>query len=147
MPRRVLTEYTSLIIISGVINYALVRAMRIVSRQAVQTNESRIRLAEASSAMAAAAVSGILPTGGMTSAASPAAGWLSWLRDVAWHVPVPAFALGLPLAATLERVQSQALADSLAEPCMAAALARSEILKHAATSGPRRCPWGSTRRT
>src|SRR5262249_4887755 len=51
LPRRVLTEYTSLIIISGVINYALVRAVRIVSRQAMQTNESRIRLAEASSSL------------------------------------------------------------------------------------------------
>src|SRR5258708_18310854 len=52
LPRRVLTEYTSLIIISGVINYALVRAVRIVSRQAMQNNEGRIRLAEASSALA-----------------------------------------------------------------------------------------------
>src|SRR5437867_6302742 len=74
--------------------------------------------------VAVAALTGILPIGGMSSVSSPAEGWMSWLRDVAWHVPVPATALGLPLAATLERVQSQALADTLAEPCMAAALAR-----------------------
>jgi peptide/nickel transport system permease protein len=74
--------------------------------------------------VALAATSGIAPTGGMTSLSSPSAGWLWWLRDLAWHVPVPALALGLPLAATLERVQSQAFADALREPCIAAALAR-----------------------
>jgi len=74
--------------------------------------------------LALAAMTGIFPTGGMTSLASPADGWSWWVRDLAWHVPLPAMAVGLPLAATLERVQSQALADALAEPCMTAALAR-----------------------
>jgi len=74
--------------------------------------------------VALAAATRLLPTGGMVSFASADAGWLWRLRDLAWHLPVPALALGLPLAATIERVQSQALVESLAEPCIAAALAR-----------------------
>lgn len=65
---------------------------------------------------------GWLPPGGMTSATS-LGGW-AWLRDVAWHLPVPAIALALPLAATLERVQAQALSEARREPHVAAALAR-----------------------
>jgi peptide/nickel transport system permease protein len=60
----------------------------------------------------------------MTSAHAAPAGWLPWLADLLRHLPLPALALGLPLAATLERVQSQAVAEALAEPCMTAARAR-----------------------
>jgi len=74
--------------------------------------------------VAVAAASGLLPTGGMTSLALADAGWLWRLHDLARHLPLPALALGLPLAATIERVQSQALAEALDEPCMTAVLAR-----------------------
>jgi peptide/nickel transport system permease protein len=74
--------------------------------------------------VAVAAFTGILPTGGMTTLSLDDTGWLEWARDVAWHVPLPALALALPFAAMLERVQSQAIAQALAEPSMTAALAR-----------------------
>jgi peptide/nickel transport system permease protein len=74
--------------------------------------------------MAVAAFTRILPPGGMTSLASTPAGWLEWGRDVAWHVPLPAIALALPFVAMLERVQSQAIRQALAEPSMTAVLAR-----------------------
>ena len=71
-----------------------------------------------------AAVTGVFPIGGMTSASAAGEGALAQARDLLWHLPVPVLALGLPLAATLERVQSQAIAEALAQPCMSAALAR-----------------------
>ena len=36
-------------------------------------------------------------------------GWSAWLADVAWHLPLPALALALPIAATFERLQSQSI--------------------------------------
>ena len=39
-------------------------------------------------------------------------------------LPLPALALGLPIAASLERLQSQAIAEALRDPCVAAARAR-----------------------
>jgi peptide/nickel transport system permease protein len=72
-----------------------------------------------------AARTGWWPTGGMTSMdAAAAAGGLGWLRDVAWHLVVPAAALALPLAATIERLQAQAIAETLREPFVTAAVAR-----------------------
>jgi peptide/nickel transport system permease protein len=74
--------------------------------------------------VAVAAFTGILPTGGMTTLSMEETGWLAWARDVAWHVPLPALALALPFVAMLERVQSQAITQALAEPSMTAAMAR-----------------------
>jgi peptide/nickel transport system permease protein len=71
-----------------------------------------------------AAVTGLLPIGGMTSIAGSEMSTALWIRDVLWHLPIPVLAIGLPLAATLERVQSQAIAEALEQPCIAAALAR-----------------------
>lgn len=50
--------------------------------------------------------------------------WLGRLGDLAGHLPVPALALGLPLAAVIERVAAQAIGQALAEPSMVAARAR-----------------------
>ena len=50
--------------------------------------------------------------------------WTAWLADVLWHLPLPALALALPLAATFERQQSTALAEALATPAVQAARAR-----------------------
>jgi peptide/nickel transport system permease protein len=55
-----------------------------------------------------AARTGWLPIGGMSSDQAGAS-WWPWLADVARHLPVPALALALPLAATLERLQAQAV--------------------------------------
>lgn len=70
-----------------------------------------------------AARTGWFPVGGMASG-SAAGGAAAWLADVAWHLPLPALALALPLAATLERLQSQAVAEALAQPFTLAATAR-----------------------
>jgi len=83
-----------------------------------------------------AARTGWLPVGGMTSAAGIDQTWLQWLADLARHVPIPALALALPLAATLERLQSQAIEKATREPFVAASRARGlghaqAILRHA----------------
>jgi len=71
-----------------------------------------------------AARTGWFPIGGMTSIDATSAGWLPWLRDVAWHLPLPSVALALPMAAVLERLQSQSIGETLREPYMLATLAR-----------------------
>jgi peptide/nickel transport system permease protein len=69
------------------------------------------------------------PAGGMTSPATVAEAWtVDWTRDVAAHLVVPVLALAIPLAASLERLQSRALADALGEPCLLAARARGASL-------------------
>jgi peptide/nickel transport system permease protein len=71
-----------------------------------------------------AAKTGWFPTGGMQSAGGWDAGVLAGLADLARHLPLPALAIGLPLAAMIERVQSQSLGDTLAMPFATATLAR-----------------------
>jgi len=71
-----------------------------------------------------AARTGVLPAGGMSSASAGDLSWGAWLADVAWHLPLPALALALPLAATFERLQSQALLEVVDQPFVAAARAR-----------------------
>lgn len=70
-----------------------------------------------------AARTGWFPAGGMTSVGGSAS-WAGWALDVLTHLPAPALALALPLAATLERLQSQSLADVLGEPFVGATRAR-----------------------
>jgi len=70
-----------------------------------------------------AARTGWLPVGGMTSASASGSG-LGWMADVATHLVVPAVALALPLAATLERLQSRALEETAREPFVGSARAR-----------------------
>lgn len=70
-----------------------------------------------------AASTGWLPAGGLPPAPA-SSGPLAWLVSLAWHLPLPALALALPLAATFERVQAQALAEALASPAVQAARAR-----------------------
>jgi peptide/nickel transport system permease protein len=83
-----------------------------------------------------AARTGWLPVGGMTSAAGLEMTWTAWLADLARHIPVPALALAIPLAASLERLQSQAIASAAREPFVAASQARGlertqALLRHA----------------
>jgi peptide/nickel transport system permease protein len=60
-----------------------------------------------------------LPVSGMrTAGAASSAG------DLLWHLIVPAAALGLPIAAMFERLQSQAMSDVIGQPYVIAAMAR-----------------------
>lgn len=72
-----------------------------------------------------AARTGLLPIGGMSSAA-PLEGqnWLAGLFDVAWHLVVPAVALALPVMALLERTQAHSMTETLRQPFVLAAAAR-----------------------
>jgi peptide/nickel transport system permease protein len=65
-----------------------------------------------------------LPAGGMSAPGPDDAGWLAAGGDLVRHLVVPALALGLPLAAMLERLQARALSESLREPFILAAAAR-----------------------
>lgn len=68
-----------------------------------------------------ATATGWVPVGGMTSANLSGS---AWLADLARHLPVPVLALALPLAATIERLQAGAIADTIARPFVAASRAR-----------------------
>src|SRR5262249_26704578 len=68
-----------------------------------------------------AARTGWLPIAGMRSATAPASGLT---LDLVRHLVVPSLAMGLPLAAMLERLQAQAMRDVIGEPFVLATLAR-----------------------
>jgi peptide/nickel transport system permease protein len=80
-----------------------------------------------------AARTGWLPISGMRSAGAADGGAL---LDLLRHLVVPAAAIGLPLAAMLERLQAQAMREVIGEPFVVAALARgipwSRIVWHGA---------------
>lgn len=83
-----------------------------------------------------AARTGWLPVGGMTSSAGVEMTWAQWLADLARHLPLPALALAIPMAATLERLQSEAIESASHESFVAASRARGvdrmrSILRHA----------------
>lgn len=61
-----------------------------------------------------------LPIGGMASLGSDGGGRL----DLAAHMIVPVLAIALPMAAFLERLQSQSMADTIMQPFVVATLAR-----------------------
>jgi peptide/nickel transport system permease protein len=63
-----------------------------------------------------AARTGWFPLGGMTSSAISEQSWAAWIADVARHLPLPVLALALPVAATLERLQSQSMRDAMQQP-------------------------------
>jgi peptide/nickel transport system permease protein len=70
-----------------------------------------------------AARTGWFPTGGLPNVPAEA-GLLRSAGIVAHYLFLPALALALPIAAGLERLQSRALREALAEPCIMAAIAR-----------------------
>jgi peptide/nickel transport system permease protein len=83
-----------------------------------------------------AARTGWFPVGGMTSSTGVDMTWAQWLADLARHLPLPALALAIPMAATLERLQSEAIESSTHERFVAASRARGvdrwqSILRHA----------------
>ncbi len=68
-----------------------------------------------------AARTGWLPIGGMTSGGGSDG---TSTLDLLQHLVVPAAAIGLPLAAMLERLQAEAMAEVIGQPYILAALAR-----------------------
>jgi peptide/nickel transport system permease protein len=78
-----------------------------------------------------AARTGWFPAGGMTTATGLELTWAAWIADVARHLPMPAIALAIPLAATLEKLQSESIASSKREPFVAASRARGVTVQHA----------------
>jgi peptide/nickel transport system permease protein len=83
-----------------------------------------------------AARTGWLPSGSMLSSAAAPESWPAWIADVLWHLPLPVLALSLPIAATFERLQSQAMGEAVHQPFVLAAVARGAprrrvILRHA----------------
>ena len=83
-----------------------------------------------------AARTGWFPVGGMTSSTGIDLSLTAWMADLARHLPLPALALAIPLAASLERLQSEAISTMAREPFVAASRARGadrarSILHHA----------------
>jgi peptide/nickel transport system permease protein len=83
-----------------------------------------------------AARTGWFPAGGMTSSGGIDMTWAHWFTEVARHLPVPALALAIPLAATIEKLQSEAIASAARERFVLASRARGvdrlrSILRHA----------------
>lgn len=81
-----------------------------------------------------AAKTGWVPVGGMSEAGAQT-GWERW-ADIVRHLPVPTLALALPMAATLERLQSDALSEARRLVFVGASRARgvtaaASILRHA----------------
>ena len=68
-----------------------------------------------------AARTGWLPVGGMFSADASAG---PGLGDLARHMIVPVLALGLPLSAMFERLQSEAIGETIGQPYILASIAR-----------------------
>lgn len=66
---------------------------------------------------------GWLPAAGSFDGPAGASGWLAAWMSLR-NVPLPALALALPVAASLERLQSRAMRDALREPSILAARAR-----------------------
>ena len=71
-----------------------------------------------------AARTGWLPAGGLPPPVPPDAGVLEAVSVTLRHLCLPSLALALPIAASLERLQSHSMREALAEPCILAALAR-----------------------
>ena len=64
------------------------------------------------------------PVGGMQSVGAAELPWIGRLADFARHLVGSMIALSLPLAALLERLQAQAMAEALRQPFILAAMAR-----------------------
>lgn len=71
-----------------------------------------------------AARTGWFPVGGISSVGSEGFDWAARLGDLAWHLTLPALAVAIPLTATIERLQSQSMAETLELPFVRAAVAR-----------------------
>jgi peptide/nickel transport system permease protein len=71
-----------------------------------------------------AARTGWFPIGGISSSGAVELSFIARASDLAWHLVLPALALALPLAATFERLQADAVSAVRAEPFILGALSR-----------------------
>ena len=71
-----------------------------------------------------AARTGWFPVGGISSAATDNLGWPVRGLDVAWHMVLPTLAVAVPLAATIERLQTRSMDEILKAPYIRAAVGR-----------------------
>jgi peptide/nickel transport system permease protein len=71
-----------------------------------------------------AASTGWFPIGGVSVIGAERLAVVDRLRDALWHLVLPVVALSLPLAASFERLQADAIAETRAEPFILGALAR-----------------------
>jgi peptide/nickel transport system permease protein len=71
-----------------------------------------------------AARTGWFPIGGVSDVDAERLAFFDRLRDTLWHLALPVLALALPLGATFERLQADAVATVRAEPFILGALAR-----------------------
>jgi peptide/nickel transport system permease protein len=71
-----------------------------------------------------AARTGWFPIGGISDIDAERLAFFDRVRDTLWHLALPVLALALPLAATFERLQADAVAAVRAEPFILGALAR-----------------------
>ena len=71
-----------------------------------------------------AARTGWFRVSGISSVGSEELGWIARVSDLAWHLTLPALAVAIPLTATIERLQSQAMTETLELPFVRAAVAR-----------------------
>ena len=71
-----------------------------------------------------AARTGWFPVSGISSVGSEELGWIARVSDLAWYLTLPALAVAIPLTATIERLQSQAMTETLELPFVRAAVAR-----------------------
>jgi peptide/nickel transport system permease protein len=71
-----------------------------------------------------AARTGWFPIGGISSAGAADLPFIGRAADLIWHLALPALSLALPLAATFERLQADAVSAVRAEPFVLGALSR-----------------------
>jgi peptide/nickel transport system permease protein len=71
-----------------------------------------------------AARTGWFPIGGLSTIGTDALPLSVWLRDIVWHLTLPAIALAVPLAATFERLQAASIRDASEERFVLGARAR-----------------------
>jgi peptide/nickel transport system permease protein len=108
---------------AGVLTGSRRGALSIVARGASLVLLSTPSLVTSLVLLLVAVRTGILPAGGL--ARVPAdAGFTEALVLRLRYLVLPSLALALPIAASLERLQSQAMAEALAEPSILAAFAR-----------------------
>lgn len=100
-------------------NTRLARAIRTASATVLSVPP----LVGALALAALAARTGWFPVGGVP-VPDPETGWMAAARTFAWYLALPTVALALPFAAVIERLQAEALADTLDEPYIQAARAR-----------------------
>jgi len=127
---------TSLGVVSGIVTGSRGGVLSATIRAASLAGVSMPPLLTSLVLVFVAARTGWFPAGMMTSVQAMDMTWTAWLLDVARHLPLPVLALAVPMAASFERLQSQAMSESMQQPFVLAAAARGAsprvlVLRHA----------------